>query len=113
MAGIPEFKSYEDMKKFIDKANAGKATESKPTGKKRSSRKRKPAETDQSKNLIETKPNVPIFKTIHFYLRPGDSWDQVLKDGREETNYAGPGTIVCCHQHLHGEQCKDSCRSMG
>jgi hypothetical protein len=112
MAGIPDFKSYEDMNKFLEKANAGKAstgTKSK-TNSKRSRNKRKPAEKDQSTSIEHETPSGPIFKTIHFYLRPGDSWPEVLKDGREEV--VGPSTLVFCHNHLHGAPCVDSCRSM-
>jgi hypothetical protein len=116
MAGIPEFKSFDDMQKFLDKATTGKApTGTKPNSKpnsksKRSRNKRKPAEKDSSTEIEHKEPAGPVYKTIHFYLRPGDSWPEVLKDGREEI--AGPTTLVFCHNHLHGEACVDTCRSM-
>jgi hypothetical protein len=113
MAGIPEFKDFKDMKKFLDKATAGQVPDATGNLKKPRSKKRKPAEKDPSNNLIETKPEVPIFKTIHYYLRPGDSWPELLKDGRQEVEMGvGGGVIVFCHQHLHGADCVDTCRSM-
>lgn len=115
MAGIPEFKDLESMQKFLAKAKAGKTKDS-PTGEAKPKPKRKPrhkpAEKDVSGELIEEAPKVPIYKSIHFYLRTGDSWEQLLKDGREETQYQGPGTLVFCHEHFHGEPCIDSCRMM-
>ena len=107
---IPNFASFDDAIKFYEKTKG--ATTKSTTGKKRASRTRKPAEKDSSKTLQETPNAVPVYKTIHFYLRPGDSWDQLLKDGREEVNYAGPGTLVFCHEHFHDAECNPSCRGM-
>jgi hypothetical protein len=105
---IPDFKSWEDMQKYLDKVpKGGKAAPKKRV------RKKKAVEVDTSSNLQEEAPKVPVYKTIHFYVRPGDSFEQVLKDGREEGNFAGPGTLVFVHNHLHAEVCTDSCRGIG
>ena len=107
----PVFKDIDAAMKFYQKMTEGKEPKS-STGKKRTPKKRKPAEKDSSTKLIEEKPKVPIYKTIHFYLRPGDSWPELLKDGRQEMDMSGPGTVVCCHQHTHGTECVSTCRSM-
>lgn len=114
MAGVPEFKDYKDMQKFLDKMNEGKADkpESSTGKKKRQSRKKIPAEPDASGKLITEAPKVPIYKTIHYYLRPGDSWVELLKDGRQEMDMSGPGSLVFCHQHFHGSPCVDTCRGL-
>jgi len=112
MTEPPKFKDLEDMQKFLAKATAGKDNTKTPTGSKPKRKRHKPAEKDSSNKLLDEKPDIPTYKTIHFYLRPGDSWDQLLKDGREEVGYSGPGTLVFCHQHFHSEDCSDSCRRM-
>lgn len=116
VTGIPEFKNFADMQKYLDKMNEGKSKPSSSTpstGKKKPrSRKKIPAEADTSGKLIEETPKVPIYKTIHFYLRPGDSWPELLKDGRQEVEMSGPGTYVFCHNHFHDGACGDSCRRM-
>src|SRR5215831_16165108 len=56
MAEIPEFRNMDEAMAFAAKLRAGK-TKGDTTGKKRTSRKRKPAEKDQSTELIQTKPN--------------------------------------------------------
>lgn len=113
MKEMPVFKSIEEAMEFAAKIPTGAKSKS-PTGssKPKRTRKSKPAEKDVSTKLEHETPSVPVYKTIHFYMRPGDSWDQLLKDGREETNYAGAGTLVFVHQHLHSAECNDSCRGM-
>ena len=111
VAGVPKDipnMTYEEMQKLLDKTNAGKS----PTGKKRPSRKRKPAEKDASTKLQASSPPVAVYKTIHFYLRPTDNWTELLKDGRQEADMSGSGTLVFVHQHGHGEECKDTCREV-
>jgi hypothetical protein len=107
---IPVFKSVDEMMKFAAKAKGGKVNPQSPN--KKTSRKRKPAEADASKKLLQETPQAPVYKTLHFYVRPGDSWEQVLKDCREEVSYAGPGTLIFAHNHLHGAPCTDACRGM-
>lgn len=107
----PTFDSMEDVMKFAKSLEGAKAKAS-TTGKPKRTRKRKPAEPDASKKLEHTVPAVPVYKTIHFYLRPGDTWPELLKDAREELGFAGPGTLIFAHEHLHSEECNDSCRGM-
>jgi hypothetical protein len=115
MADMPEFKDYGALKAFLDKVEEGKAkVKDLPTGTATKSKRkpRKKAEKDPSKKLQHQTPTVPVYKTIHFYVRPGDSWDQVLKDCREEVSYAGPGSMIFAHNHLHSEECSESCREI-
>jgi hypothetical protein len=110
---IPTFKNVDEMMKFAAKSKGGKVTSSNSQSQKpKRTRKRKPAEKDVSSKLAKSTHDVPIYKTIHFYIRPGDSWEQILKDGREEVGYAGSGTLVFVHNHLHNTECNDSCREM-
>jgi hypothetical protein len=42
--------------------------------------------------------------TIHFFLRPNDSWNKVLADGREEKKFH-PDRVVVVHNHAWNETC--------
>lgn len=112
MTEIPKFQSYEEMQKFLDKAITGKS-KGDPVKRTKRSRKQKPVQSDPAKNLVEQTSNPEsIFKTIHFYIRPGDTFDQVLKDGREEVKYSNNNVLVYCHEHNFDQPCLSSCRGM-
>jgi hypothetical protein len=104
--------SMDDVIKFYNSLK-GSTTKS-PTGDKpkRSRKKSKRAEKDPAKVIKHEKTAVPTYRTIHFYLRPGDTWIELVKAGKEEIQYAGPGTLVFCHKHFHTDDCNEDCREV-
>lgn len=113
---IPTFDNFEDMQKFLDAAQAGKSKGDKVVipGKKARS-KRKPVQKDTATALTKANSVADtslIHKSIHLYTRKGDSFDQVLRDGREEIKYAANSMLIFCHNHEFSQPCSELCRGM-
>jgi hypothetical protein len=112
---LPEFSSFADMQKFLDSATTGKsAGEKVVVPKKRAPKKRKPVAKDPAASLTKVNQidTSMIHKSIHLYVRRGDTFDQVLKDGRDEVKYAAGSMLIFCHNHNFSDPCTPLCRGM-
>lgn len=104
---MPVFKSIDQMMAFAQKQ---KAKKSKTTQKRTVDRKKdKPYSDPTPKEELSDS----IYRTTHFYLRPGDTFTQLLKDGRGELERCGPGSLVVIHNHVFSNAtCVAECRSL-
>jgi hypothetical protein len=110
---MPQFDSFEEMQKFLDSATTGVTAGEKVKVPKKRAPKRKPVAKDTGTSLTKASVDTSMVqRSFHFYLRTGDSFDQVLKDGREEVKYSGSFALIFCHNHKFAEQCTSACRGM-
>lgn len=85
-----EFTSFEEMQKFLNTHGKKPAAKAKaPTPK-----------MDREQ----------VYQEIHFYLRPKDTWQALLRDAVEEKGSRNTNIEVQAHRHLYGDECNKSCR---
>lgn len=53
-----------------------------------------------------------VYQEIHFYVRPGDTWQSLLRDAKEEKEGRNTNIEVQAHNHIYGVECNKSCRKV-
>jgi hypothetical protein len=107
---VPKFNSFEEMQKFLDKAQGAKV--SKKSVAKKSSKK-KPVRPDSANKLAARDvDDKTIYQTIHFYVRAGDNFPQILKDAKQDKSSRMSNVLVFAHDHIFGVSCTTTCREV-
>lgn len=105
---MPKFDTIEEMMDWMKKNKGTPGDKSKPVlrsnTKSRSQKKVKHTPEDNAHRFVEPK-NPFIYKTQHFYLRPGDKFGTLKNDAREEKKYAADGVLFFVHDHAFTEAC--------
>ena len=108
---MPTFGSMEELIAFRDKMKGKPSNkpEPSPTVKKKTAVGSswylyRIAEQDLTKDpIVQTDPMT--YQEIHFFVRPGDTWNKILLDSKTEKEYRGPGVVVIAHDHARNEPC--------
>lgn len=111
----------EKMKEYLAKLKQatgtladGPATET-PDAPKKSRKRKSPAPTGQGEVEAKAEFGLPaelIWQALHVYLRKAATWQQVLKEARDEKEYRNDNVIMFAHEHSFGEACTDNCRQV-
>lgn len=107
----------------LEAASAGLSKSGTPTGssageqsqKARSPKgKKKPASpTSETENAADISLEKDlIWQSINVFTRRNASWQEVLKNAREEKEYRNDNVLVFAHSHSFGEACNDSCKQV-
>lgn len=101
---IPVSMSFEELEKLA-----------KSRGKKSSTKKKSratPTEADKDTTLTSQPEIVPsqIYKVLHYYTRPNDTFSAVKREASDEVSYHNINVRVCTHAHEYGASCTDQCQ---
>lgn len=100
----------EELQRMLDKAQGSGSKKKAPAKKKKATTKKKPpAQKDSTKTNRNPKN---VYQTVHFYTLPSDSWQNVVKDGKEERQLRSDTVVVNVHNHMYNEECSGSCHEV-
>jgi hypothetical protein len=68
--------------------------------------KQKPAVADKDTSVI--KQDVPVYKVIHFYTRPTDTFSAVKREAIADAELHSNSVRIVIHDHDYGNPCGNS-----
>lgn len=105
------FSSIEEMMEYAKAADKPPEKKGGSRSKKSGKKKHKPAQKDPLPEA--TKRTSDVYFTAHWYLRPDENWQSVLKDAKDERAIRGMSVRIFVHFHdFTVEDCNSNCREV-